>query len=156
MKLSGLFIRNRRLNSLLEVFLVASVSSVLVIRSLLALSGYPQLGGRELHIAHLLWGGLLMLIALVMLLAFLGSRIQFLAALLGGIGFGTFLDELGKFITRDTNYFFQPTIALIYCIFVLLLLSIRGLERRPYSSPQERLANGLELLQEALLQGMRE
>ncbi len=156
MNLSGLFLRNRQLNSLLELFLVASVSSILVIRFALAVSGYPQLGGRSLHIAHLLWGGLLMLVALVMLLAFLGSRIQFLAALLGGIGFGTFLDELGKFITRDTNYFFQPTIALIYCIFIMLLLSFRGLEREPYSSPQERLANALELLQEALLHGMRE
>lgn len=155
MKLRGLFLRNRQLNSLLELFLVASVSSILVIRSLLAASGYPQLGGGSLHIAHLLWGGLLMLVALVLLLAFLGRRIQLLAALLGGIGFGAFLDELGKFITRDNNYFYQPAIALIYCIFILLLLSFRALERRLYISPQERLANALELLQEALLQGMR-
>ena len=74
MNLSGLFLRNRRLNSLLELFLVASVSSILVIRFALAVSGYPQLGGRELHIAHLLWGGLLMLVAIVLLLAFLCGR----------------------------------------------------------------------------------
>src|SRR5438132_13663990 len=120
MKLSSFFIRNRQLNSLLELFLVASVSSVLVIRFALAISGYPQLGGRELHIAHMLWGGLLMLLALVLLLAFIGRHIQSIAAILGGVGFGTFIDELGKFITRDNNYFFQPTIALIYLIFVLL------------------------------------
>ncbi|TMD63865.1 MAG: hypothetical protein E6I91_12050 [Chloroflexi bacterium] len=103
MQLRALFLRNRQLNSLLELFLVASVSSILVIRSLLAASGYPQLGGGNLHIAYLLWGGLLMLVALVVLLAFLGRRIQLLAAFLGGIGFGAFLDELGKFITHDTN-----------------------------------------------------
>lgn len=108
MKLRGLFLRNRQLNSLLELFLVASVSSVLVIRFVLAASGYPQLGGSSLHIAHMLWGGLLMLVALVFLLAFLGRRIQVLAALLGGLGFGTFLDELGKFITRATNYQTAP------------------------------------------------
>lgn len=92
MKLHSFFIRNRQLNSLLELFLVASVSSVLVIRFALALSGYPQVGGRELHIAHLLWGGLFMLVALVLLLTFLGRRIRILAVLLGGIGFGTFVD----------------------------------------------------------------
>ena len=156
MKLRSFFIRNRQLNSLLELFLVASVSSVLVIRFALALSGYPQLGGRELHIAHMLWGGLLMLVALVLLLTFLGRRIQVLAALLGGIGFGTFVDELGKFITRDNNYFFQPTVALIYSIFIVLLFSFRGLGRRLYASPEEYVANALELLQEAFLHEMNE
>ena len=154
MKLRHLFLRNRQLNSLLELFLVASVSSVLVIRFMLAASGYPQLGNTSLHIAHMLWGGLLMLVALVLLLSFLGRRIQLLAALLGGIGFGTFVDELGKFITRDTNYFYQPTIALIYCIFIVLLLSFRKLDRRLYASPQECLVNALAILQEGLLDGM--
>jgi hypothetical protein len=156
MKLRSFFIRDRQLNSLLELFLVASISSVLVIRFALAISGYPQLGGRELHIAHLLWGGLLMLVALVLLLTFLGTRIKVLAALLGGIGFGTFVDELGKFITRDNNYFYQPTVALIYSIFIVLLFSFRGLRRRLYASPEECVANALQLLQQALLHEMDE
>ncbi len=95
-----------------------------------------------------------MLVALILLLTFLGRRIQILAALLGGIGFGTFVDELGKFITRDNNYFFQPTVALIYSIFIVLLLSFRGLGRRLYASPEEYVANALELLQEALVHEM--
>ena len=156
MKRRGPFIRNIWLSSLLETFFVAGVTSVLVIRFFLASTGYPQLGGRELHIAHMLWGGLLMLFALVLLLAFIGRRIQSIAAILGGIGFGTFIDELGKFITRDNNYFFQPTIALIYLIFVLLFLSFRELVRRPYSSEQERLANALHILEEDTLDGLHE
>lgn len=44
---------------------------------------------------------------------------QRLCALIGGIGFGLFIDELGKFITRDNNYFFQPTIGLIYAVFAI-------------------------------------
>ena len=121
------FVRVLKLSRLLETFFIASVTSVLVIRAFLASTGYPQLGGHGLHIAHLLWGGLLMLIALVLLLAFIGRHLQSSAALLGGIGFGTFIDELGKFITSDNNYFFQPAIPLIYMIFVLLFLSFREL-----------------------------
>ena len=41
---------------------------------------------------------------------------------MGGLGFGLFIDKLAKFITSDNNYFFRPAIALIYAIFVLLLL----------------------------------
>lgn len=81
------FVRVLKLSRLLETFFIASVTSVLVIRAFLASTGYPQLGGHGLHIAHLLWGGLLMLIALVLLLAFIGRHLQSLAALLGGIGF---------------------------------------------------------------------
>src|SRR5436309_11973067 len=97
MKRRNVFVRNRRSSVLLERFLIASVTSVLVIRFYLAATGYPQLGGGGLHISHLLWGGLDMLIALVLSLAFLGRRMQSIVALLGGIGFGTFIDELGKF-----------------------------------------------------------
>jgi crotonobetainyl-CoA:carnitine CoA-transferase CaiB-like acyl-CoA transferase len=156
MKLRDVFVRNRRSSALLERFLVASVTTILVIRFFLATTGYPQLGGRGLHIAHMLWGGLLMLIALILSLAFLGRRVQTLAALLGGIGFGAFIDELGKFITSDNNYFFQPTIALIYVIFIVLLLSFRILERSPYVSEQERLANALNILEEAALHNLSE
>jgi hypothetical protein len=156
MKLQGQFVRVLRLSRLLETFFVASVTSILVIRVFLASTGYPQLGGRGLHIAHLLWGGLLMLIALVVLLAFIGRHIQSIAALVGGIGFGAFIDELGKFITSDNNYFFQPTIALIYIIFVLLFLIFRELERRPSSSERERLANALHILEEDAPTGLRE
>ena len=53
-----LFARNIEAGNLLESFLVSAVASVLAIRSFLYLTGYPQLSGRGLHIAHLLWGGL--------------------------------------------------------------------------------------------------
>ncbi|MFL5663331.1 MAG: hypothetical protein ACJ8BW_18605 [Ktedonobacteraceae bacterium] len=150
------FVRVLKLSRLLETFFIASVTSILVIRTFLASTGYPQLGGHGLHIAHMLWGGLLMLIALVLLLAFIGRHMQSRAALLGGIGFGTFIDELGKFITSDNNYFFQPAIPLIYIIFVLLFLSFRELENHPSSSERTRLANALHILAEDAPRGLPE
>ena len=103
-----LIFRDLRAGEYLDLVLVAAVSAVLLIRFFLALTGYPTVGGGTLHIAHMLWGGLLMLVALVLLLAFLGRFAHQLGALLGGFGFGTFIDELGKFITRDNDYFYRP------------------------------------------------
>ena len=45
----------------LEVFVVSAITAILSIRLVLHLTGYPQIGGPELHIAHLMWGGLFML-----------------------------------------------------------------------------------------------
>lgn len=149
--LASSLVRNMALGQSLETFLVAAVAAILAIRAFLGATGYPRLGGGGLHIAHMLWGGLLMLLALVLLLSFLGRRIQALAALIGGVGFGTFIDELGKFITSDNDYFFRPTIALIYMLFVLLFLAFRALEQRPRFTPQERLANALDLVRDVAL-----
>src|SRR5919201_1741204 len=107
---------------LLDTFLVSAVAAVIVIRIFLEATGYPQLGGGGLHIAHVLWGGLGMLVAIVLLLLFLTSTTRLVAALIGGAGFGAFVDELGKFVTSDNDYFFKPTPALLYVVFVVLVL----------------------------------
>ena len=65
----------------------------------------------------MLWGGLFMLLAMLLLFTMLGRASQRFAAILGGVGFGTFIDELGKFITSDNDYHYQPTIGLIYIVF---------------------------------------
>ena len=72
----------------LETFLVTAVVAILGIRLYLELAGYPRLGAGGLHIAHMLWGGFLMLVALVLLLAFLGKRMKHAGAIVGGVGFG--------------------------------------------------------------------
>jgi hypothetical protein len=137
--------------SLHETLIIASVATVLIIRTQLWLTHYPQLGGHGLHIAHLLWGGLFMLLAIGLLLTFLGKPVLHVAAVVGGIGFGFFIDELGKFVTEDNNYFYRPTAALIYLIFVALFLLTRALQRRQGRrlSAQSNLANAVELLEEA-------
>src|SRR5256885_17250506 len=105
---------------LVDSFLVSAVATLLVIRIYLEASGYPRLGGEGLHIAHVLWGGLGMLVAIVLLLGFLSPGTRHLAAIVGGAGFGAFVDEIGKFLTSDNDYFFKPTAALLYVLFVLL------------------------------------
>src|SRR5919198_1157415 len=139
----------------LQDFLVATVASILLTRLFLGLTGFPRLGGGGLHVAHMLWGGLLMLLALVLLLALLGKRTKRLAAVIGGAGFGLFVDELGKFITADNDYFFQPTIALIYSLLVLLFLAFPALERRSLST-EECLANAADMLREVVMGGATE
>ena len=130
---------------LLDAFLVSAVATVLGIRILLEATGYPQLGGNGLHVAHVLWGGLGMLVAIVLLLLFLSSSTRRAAAILGGAGFGAFIDELGKFVTSDNNYFFKPTAALVYVVFVLLFLVTREVLRFRALSPRENLVNAVEL-----------
>lgn len=138
----------------LEDFFVSAVASVLLIRLILTLTGYPQLGGSGLHIAHMLWGGLLMLVAIFILLGFLSRPAHEWAAVLGGIGFGAFIDEVGKFVTQDNDYFFQPTIAVIYVIFILLYISIRAVfDYRPMTR-HENLANVFEIMKQGSINGL--
>lgn len=123
-------IRDPHNSSLLEIWLVSAVVTVLSIRLYLYLTGYPQVGGDTLHIAHMLWGGLGMLIAFGLLLLLANPVWKPTAALVGGIGFGAFIDELGKFITKDNDYFYQPTIAVMYAVFIVLYFSARYFDRR--------------------------
>jgi hypothetical protein len=139
----------------LDLFVVGGVSAVLAIRFILRVTGYPSLGGARFHIAHMLWGGLLMAAALLAELSFLGNRTRLWAALIGGIGFGTFIDEIGKFITRDNDYFFQPSISLIYITFVLIYLAFRDLQMRRTISSEEYLVNAISDFEEPIINDLQ-
>jgi hypothetical protein len=142
-------IRNVEIGNLLDTLLISAIFTILIIRLQLWATNYPQLGGHGLHIAHLLWGGLGMLVAIIILLSFLGRPLHHLAAVIGGVGFGFFIDELGKFITADNNYFFKPAAGIIYLVFVLLFLATRHLQRGGVLTQEECLANAAEVLADA-------
>jgi hypothetical protein len=137
----------------LVTFLVASVVTVLVTRAYLAATDYPQIGGGGLHLAHVLWGGLLMALAMMLLLSYVGPAPRSLGAVLGGIGFGLFIDEVGKFVTSDNDYFYAPTAAIIYFVTVLLVLVVEGLHGRRAHHPAEYLAVAADRLTAGLAGG---
>ena len=141
--------RNVNLPALHLAFFVTAIVTELCIRTQLWLTNYPQLGGHGLHIAHLLWGGLFMVVALAILLSFLGRGARQAAAIVAGVGFGFFIDELGKFITADNNYFFKPAAGIIYLIFIALYLGSRAFQRHRGLNEAERVRNTVELIGEA-------
>jgi hypothetical protein len=151
---SGYFVRRVHAAAEFELFFVSAVGTILIVRAALALTGWPQLGGGKIHFAHLLWGGLGMLIGIVLFMAFQGRLWRFLATLACGIGFGLFIDELGKFITSDNDYFFQPVIALIYLIFVGLFFLFHWLGTVRNLTQQVALVNAFDYAKEAVLRNM--
>jgi hypothetical protein len=128
----------------LIAMLVSAVATVLLVRAFLAASGYPQIGGGGLHIAHVLWGGLLMVVGLVLLLSFVGPVIRPLAAVLSGVGIGLFIDEIGKFVTSDNDYFYRPAAAVMYVVVVSLVLLVHVMHGRRPHCPQEHLAAAVD------------
>jgi hypothetical protein len=151
MVIKDFFIRNLDSDNYRENFLISAIVSLFVIRIYLRLTNYPHIGGESLHIAHMLWGGFIMVAAILILLTFLSKTSMNIASILGGIGFGTFIDELGKFISKDNNYFFRPTIAFIYIIFVLIYLLIKFIPKYREPTQKEYLVNAIEMIKESAI-----
>ena len=141
-----LLTRNTEAPWLFESFFIAAVASFLGIRWFLALTGYPRLGTNGLHIAHMLWGGLLMLVAVLLLIGYVDRSVRQIAVVVAGLGFGTFIDEIGKFVTADNDYFFRPAVALVYVAFVGAFLVARAVVGRRQITQSEAQANALYAL----------
>jgi hypothetical protein len=146
-------VRNVEFSRLFDSFFISSVSTILIVRFYLKVTGYPQIGGSTLHIAHLLPGTLLMLAAVLIMLAAVNRAVRDVAAILAGIGFGLSWDELGKFITQNNNYFFKPTLGLIYLTFVLLYLLARYVGQRRFTE-DDYIANAIDILKEAAIKDL--
>ena len=138
-------IRRRSAPTLLLYVLVSFGASVILTRVFLDLANYPQLGGSGLHIAHLLWGGLALAVAALLMLIYASPSINRIGAILAGLGIGLFIDEVGKFITSDNNYFFRAAAPIIYVCFLAVALVYYLLTRRQDKlSDRELLCAALE------------
>jgi hypothetical protein len=140
--------RSYDLHQLITTMLVCAVATVVLTRAFLAATGYPQVGGSKFHIAHVLYGGLLLTFSLIAVLGLLSPATRPIASVFGGIGFGLFIDEVGKFVTKDVNYFYKPAIAIIYVCFLVLFGITRWLARRNFRD-DEAVLIGLDALQHA-------
>jgi hypothetical protein len=135
-----------------ENYLITSVAvfalTVIVTRVYLELTGYPQLGNGVLHIAHALWGGLLLIIAALVPLILANDWALMLSAILSGVGVGLFIDEVGKFITQRNDYFFPPAAPLIYGFFLILLLLLLLVKKSGRDHPRDEMYRALMGLRE--------
>lgn len=130
--------------------LLSFAGSVLLTRLFLALTGYAQIGGGKLHIAHMLWGGLLLFVATLILVVLANRWAQTAGAVLSGIGVGLFIDEVGKFITQNNDYFYPLAAPIIYAFFLLtVLLYLRVRRAQPFDA-RDQLYYALEGLGEVL------
>ncbi len=116
-------------------------ASVSITRLFLSLTGYPKIGTGDLHIAHVLWGGLILFIASLFPLLFANRWALTASALLSGVGVGLFIDEVGKFITQNNNYFYPAAAPIVYGLFMLtVLLYTQVRSRRPHDVRTELYA----------------
>ncbi len=134
----------------LRITLLSFAASVILTRLYLELAGYPQVGGHTLHIAHVLWGGLLLFIAALLPLILANRWVYTLGAVLSGIGVGLFIDEVGKFITQANDYFYPPAASIIYAFFLLVVLVYYRVRRPPSRSARAELYRALDGLSEVL------
>ncbi len=152
--LQRIFLGRLGFGRLVEIFLVSAVASVLGIRFFLAATGYPQIGGGGLHVAHVMFGGMGMLVAMIMVMAFLSHTSLIIAMVVGGLGFGAFIDEIGKFVTSDNDYFFRPAVAMMYLLFLGIFALARIMEARIRPSPEVYLANAMEIAKESAVRDL--
>jgi hypothetical protein len=128
--------------------LVSFAVSVSLTRLFLSLSNYPQVGNGELHIAHVLWGGLLLFIAALLPLLISNRRAYKAASILTGVGIGLFIDEVGKFITQKNDYFYPAAAPIIYIFFMLTLMLLLQLRRQEKATARAEMCRVLETLQD--------
>jgi hypothetical protein len=139
-----------------EAFVIIAIATILLTRGYLRLTGYPQIGGGNLHFAHALWGGALMMLALVTGWMTLGFGVRMACVVMGGIGFGLFLDEVGKFVTKDNDYFYGPSAEIMYVLVVVILVGARTVRDFRPLSPRECLASAAAIATDGMARGLAE
>ena len=135
---------------LLLIMLLSFAASVSLTRLFLQLTGYPKLGSGGLHIAHVIWGGLFLFTSALLPMILANRWVYDVSALLTGIGIGLFIDEVGKFITQNNDYFYPPAAPIIYAFFLITVLVYLQVRRPSVREPRTELYHSLEAIEEVL------
>ena len=132
------------------VTLISFAGTVIATRWFLSLTGFPRIGGGDLHIAHALWGGVALFAAALLPILLAGRMVYTASAALAGIGIGLFIDEVGKFITAENDYFYPAAAPIIYATFLLAALVWIRARRKDDPDPRSQLLTALELFEESV------
>ena len=73
-----------------------------------------------------------------------------LDAVLAGAGVGLFIDEVGKFVTQNNNYFTPWAAPIIYAFFLLTVILYLQVSRPPLRGPRAELYRAFDSLEEVL------
>jgi hypothetical protein len=130
--------------------MIWAIFSLLLVRIYLRLTGYPQIGHGAWHISHALFGGMIMTAGTMINLIMQGRGVKKISVAIFGFGLGWFIDEVGKYLTRDYNYFFRPAIIVIYIFFVIMFLIYRYLEKKEVKSNEAIFYSVLSNLEEVV------
>jgi hypothetical protein len=130
--------------------LLSFAASVALTRLFLELTGYPQLGGSTLHIAHVLWGGLFLFVSAILPLIYANRWVYIVSSIVAGLGVGLFIDEVGKFITQTNDYFYPAAAPIIYAFFLLTVLVYLQVRKPKRRSARAELYRALDTLSEVL------
>ncbi|HPH95501.1 MAG TPA: hypothetical protein PKW33_06135 [Anaerolineaceae bacterium] len=143
-------VRRKQAERYILLMLLSFAGSISLTRLFLKISGYPQIGNGELHIAHVLWGGLLLFIGTLLPLLFVNRWAYTITAILSGVGIGLFIDEVGKFITQNNDYFYPAAAPIIYAFFLISVLLYTQVRRRRYRDARTELYHITADLEEVL------
>jgi len=130
--------------------ILSFAASISLTRLLLEMTGYPQLGNETLHIAHVLYGGVLLYASSILPLLYANRWAYTWSAMISGIGVGLFIDEIGKFITQANDYFFPAAAPIIYACFLLTVLLYLRVSRGTELDARGEFYAVLETLSEVL------
>ena len=134
----------------LRLSILSFAASVSLTRLTLVMTGYPQLGNESLHIAHVLYGGILLYASSVLPLLYANRWAYTWSAIFSGVGVGLFIDEVGKFITQANDYFFPAAAPIIYACFLLTVLVYMRVSRGSELDARAELYAVLETLSEVV------
>lgn len=143
-------VRREGSETYLLLTLLSFGASVALTRLFLEVTGYPQVGGSTLHIAHVLWGGLLLFAAALLPLIYANRWVYVLGSILAGLGVGLFIDEVGKFITQTNDYFYPAAAPIVYAFFLLTVLVYLQVRKPKKRNPRAELYRALDAMGEVL------
>ncbi len=143
-------VRRKGAERYLQLTILSFAASVSLTRLILELTGYPQLGNSTLHIAHVLYGGVILYASSLIPLLYANRWAYTWGAILSGVGVGLFIDEVGKFITQSNDYFFPAAAPIIYAFFLVTVLLYFRIKIEPEADIRGELYAVMEVLQEVL------